>query len=194
MKATLTTLFISIIAFGCTNTDTPYIKATKTDSIKPPAINKTQNDSTIVIHGDTIDENDITINDIPIITAPIKNVDKLLQSADSVKHGRVAAIGYTYTEYYIKKTDIRYHKNKLADISIEDNSVTFAVKGQRIKIGAGRDILKAIFPDAFAEHLVPTHWETDYILTICLKHQKNTLFFDINRAGILCYIGILIRD
>jgi|GEM_PF-1839720 hypothetical protein len=196
MKTSLTLLLFSLALFSCNNsskqvppsaTDASTVAPTptKTEEIKKPQ-------TVPLINIDSIEAKDISVQNITLVTAPMHAGDSLMKLADSVTHGEITEFSYIYTEYNIKKTVIRYHEKEFAGFNMQDNTLTFTIKGQRIKIGDNAGLLKTIFPKPFAERDSTSYIRAHKTMVyLDVKDRAMEVHFTLNAQGIITEIEVM---
>ncbi|HXP52827.1 MAG TPA: hypothetical protein VN922_22965, partial [Bacteroidia bacterium] len=115
MKPTLLTFLLSIVLFSCNNSKTQNTSTTKTDTTQP-VINKLIKDTTTTVLTDSIavplqdsvNENDILVNGIKIITAHKDQFEEILKHADSVTRDSNDMMDCIFKTYYFKNSAFCY--------------------------------------------------------------------------------------
>ncbi len=188
MKTLAFILLSATLIFSCKNANTPAETSTetskpKTDSVaKPPP----------VVQYDTVEAKDIWVQNKPIINTPVRDLQHLLKTADSVTHGTITEFGYNYTEYNLKGTVIRYHDSVFANLIMRDNILTFSIAGHGIKVGDDQSLLKAMFPKPFAERDSSTvAKQHNSIVYVLVRHANIELHFLLNPQGTIIGIEIM---
>src|ERR1700739_3219001 len=196
MKSTIILVLFSIALSSCNNSSTqvpPLATEASTVAPTPAKTEEVKKPQAVAISNiDSISAKDISVQNIDIVTSPMHAGDSLMKLADSVTHGEITEFSYTYTEYNIKKTVIRYNEKEFAGFNMQDNTFTFAIKGQRIKIGDNASLLKAIFPKPFAERDSTSYIRAHKTMVyLDVKDRSMEVHFTLNAQGIITEIEVM---
>jgi|GEM_PF-2004223 hypothetical protein len=188
MKAILFILFLPLILFSCNNNTKQNATALKADTIQPvtnklikDTVNTILTDSITVYPQDSVNENDILVNGIKIITAHKDQFEDILKHADSVTRDSNDMMDCIFKTYHFKNSTLCYCDKNITYFDLSDNYFSFSVNGKKIQIGDMDDIIKTLFPKSYATAYAPaSQGDTTMVQILIRNSNQQTLDFSIS--------------